>query len=199
MLTGIKSLVRRRIQAPVERIANQVQSNIAKTARVDRVTSLDKSDVDDLLGEDQEKPQGSTSAYSIGPGTSELQRTPSHRSQSSAKLQSSRGSADMRSALPEKYPSHAVDSNPVAPPATLEEDDVDKDFDVHGFDHPSTYAEQPWVWIPKDKLGMSQVLVRELRQSGVDASDEGASIDTKGTVEVQRAPPDEDWTGGHDA
>ncbi|KAF7797862.1 hypothetical protein EIP86_009068 [Pleurotus ostreatoroseus] len=187
---GIKSVVRRRIQVPVEKLASQVQSNIARTARVERVTSLDKSAVDDLLEEDETKPRGSTSAYSVEHRASELHRTPSHRSRSSGKIEKSQKDPDL-------HPD-------TSPPATreglgLDVDDLDKDFDIHGFDHPSTYTEQPWIWIHNDALGISQVLIRDLRQSGVDASDEGANIDAKGTVEVQRGPPDEDWSGGHDA
>lgn len=182
-------------------MASQVQSNMARTARVDRVTDQDQSAVDDLLDEGQDRRQGSTSPHSEGHGA-ELR----HQSEASRKTPSSPSIADARSALSEKPSSHA-DSRPVVLPAQTrggqesdeDEDDVDSDFDIHGFAHPSTYTEQLWIWVPRDELGISKVLVRELRQSGVDASDEGASIDTGGTVEVQRAPPDEDWSGGHDA
>jgi hypothetical protein len=90
--------------------------------------------------------------------------------------------------------------DPAAPAAKNDDSDSgdDSEFDDHGFDHPSTYADQPWIWLPKDDLGLSQVLVEELKSSGVDASDEGSSMDRKGTVEVSRNPPDEAWTGGHD-
>ncbi|PFH52049.1 hypothetical protein AMATHDRAFT_57827 [Amanita thiersii Skay4041] len=70
--------------------------------------------------------------------------------------------------------------------------------DKHAFDHPSTYVEQAWIWIPKDYLGLSEVLIRELEEAGVEASDIGAVMDEKGIVEVTRNPPDEDWKGGHD-
>ncbi|KAF8586260.1 hypothetical protein K439DRAFT_1256232, partial [Ramaria rubella] len=74
----------------------------------------------------------------------------------------------------------------------------DSDFDDNGFEHPSTYRDQPWIWLPKDELGLSEVLVTELRTGGVDASDEGSYMDKQGNVEVTRNPPDEAWTGGHD-
>lgn len=80
-----------------------------------------------------------------------------------------------------------------------DDEEFDKDFDVHGFDHPSTYAEQPCVWVPRDPLGLSGVIVREYRAAGVEVSDEGALMDAKGNVEVNRGPPDEDWVGGYDA
>lgn len=77
------------------------------------------------------------------------------------------------------------------------EDDLD--FDENGFLHPSIYTNQPWIWLPKDEIGVSDRLVKEFQAVGVDASDLGAFMDTKGNVEVQRNPPDEDWAGGHDA
>ncbi|KAJ7085862.1 DUF221 family protein [Mycena crocata] len=78
------------------------------------------------------------------------------------------------------------------------DDGDDDDDDEHAFDHPSTYVEQPWIWMPKDQLGLSQILVDDLHAVGVDASDVGAVMDAKGVVEVTRNPPDEDWSGGHD-
>ena len=89
---------------------------------------------------------------------------------------------------------------PLAPAPAANGDDSDSGddsvFDEHAFDHPSAYVEQPWIWLPKDDLGLSEALVQELKASGVGASDEGASIDYQGTVEVSRNPPDETWTGG---
>ncbi|KAG7442521.1 uncharacterized protein BT62DRAFT_824455, partial [Guyanagaster necrorhizus] len=78
------------------------------------------------------------------------------------------------------------------------ESDDEADQDEHAFDHPSTYVEQPWIWIPHDVLGLSKVLVDDLKKAGVEASDAGAMMDRKGVVEVTRNPPDEDWAGGHD-
>ncbi|QRV93773.1 tranport-associated late exocytosis protein [Ceratobasidium sp. AG-Ba] len=74
----------------------------------------------------------------------------------------------------------------------------DSDLDDFAFDHPSTYKDAPWIWIPKDKLGISDVLVKELHEAKVEASDEGAFMDEKGVVEVKRNPPDEAWSGGLD-
>ncbi|KAJ7595058.1 DUF221 family protein [Mycena floridula] len=101
--------------------------------------------------------------------------------------------------------SHASSVPPVfdAPaPAGRDIDDEDSDdevdFNEHAFDHPSLYVEQPWIWIPKDPLGLSEILVNELHDIGVDASDLGAAMDKKGVVEVTRNPPDEAWDGGQD-
>lgn len=82
------------------------------------------------------------------------------------------------------------------PPPPREEDE--EDLDDHAFDHPSTYVEQQWIWVPKDRLGLSKVIIQELKDAGVEASDDGATMDKKGVVEVTRNPPDEVWDDGHD-
>ncbi|CAE6462438.1 unnamed protein product [Rhizoctonia solani] len=74
----------------------------------------------------------------------------------------------------------------------------DSDLDDFAFDHPNTYKDAPWIWIPKDTLGMSTVLLKELHAAKVEASDEGAEMDEKGLVIVSRNPPDEAWGGGLD-
>lgn len=66
------------------------------------------------------------------------------------------------------------------------------------FNHPSTYKPAPIIWIPKDDLGLSVLLVEELTKAGVSASDAWAFINEDGDVDVSRGPPDEEWTGGHD-
>ena len=72
------------------------------------------------------------------------------------------------------------------------------DFDEHAFDHPATYKPQPCIWIPRDNLGLSAVLLKDLKSMEIDASDEGAVMDDKGIVEVLRCPPDEEWLEGID-
>ncbi|KAJ8076810.1 phosphate metabolism protein 7 [Marasmius tenuissimus] len=80
-----------------------------------------------------------------------------------------------------------------------EDEEEDEEMqDDHAFDHPSTYEEQRWIWVPKDTLGLSEILVKELHDKGIEASDSGATMDAKGVVEVSRNPPDKTWTGGHD-
>lgn len=92
--------------------------------------------------------------------------------------------------------------DPAAPAGTDlsddDEEDEEDDHDEHAFDHPSTYVDQPWIWLPRDQLGLSELLTNDLKAAGVDASDVGASMDEKGIVEVTRNPPDEEWYGGHD-
>ena len=75
----------------------------------------------------------------------------------------------------------------------------DSDFDENGFEHPSRYKPQPWIWIPRDPFGMSKVFVKQFRSEGIDSSDGGSTVDRGGVVEVTRAPPEEAWAGGHDA
>jgi hypothetical protein len=86
-----------------------------------------------------------------------------------------------------------------AAPAVEDSDSSDEEDDEdHAFDHPSTYVDQRWIWLPKDTLGLSEFLTQELKEAGVEASDIGATMDDKGVVEVSRNPPDEEWSGGHD-
>lgn len=182
--TGLRSAVRRRIQVPVENAVKDVQKNVAKVAMINPNLKTVDTDVSSPV-KDTHKLRASSSAHQPSKKTDQELRDGNANS-------SSRERTDA-----EKFPE-------VAPPAKregegLEEDDLDQDFDIHGFDHPSTYAAQPWIWIPKDGLGMSQLFVKELRGAGVEASDEGALMDYRGNVEVDRNPPDEDWTGGHDA
>ncbi|KAF5389147.1 hypothetical protein D9757_004969 [Collybiopsis confluens] len=71
-----------------------------------------------------------------------------------------------------------------SPPVSFEDS-----LDEHAFDHPSTYVDQPCIWIPRDPLGLSRVLVEYLEGAGIRASDEGATLGLKGVVEVTRPPP----------
>ncbi|EJD51989.1 hypothetical protein AURDEDRAFT_56051 [Auricularia subglabra TFB-10046 SS5] len=79
-----------------------------------------------------------------------------------------------------------------------DDDDADIELDEHAFDHPATYKPAPWIWVPRDPLGLSSVIVEELNMAGVSASDTGATVDKHGVVKVSRNPPDEEWEGGID-
>jgi len=76
-------------------------------------------------------------------------------------------------------------------------DDYDDDLEENAFNHPSTYQDQPWIWIPQWEAHpeISAQLVEDIKAVGVEASDLGAAIDDHGTVWVRRNPPDEDWDG----
>lgn len=127
--------------------------------------------------------------------------------------QPSGGSSHSQESKASKKPGDAETSNELEttgqpdiykPAQPIGDFDTDSDIDEedddnpHAFDHPSTYVEQPWIWVPKDSLGLSEMLIGELKAVGVDASNLGSSMDEKGVVEVARNPPDEEWDGGHD-
>lgn len=180
--SGIKLVVHHHLKNPVEKLAKDVHRNIVKTVMADLGDAYSANGHDD--GESERPPRVVTSARDVNDNANLALRTKtSRRSIDSSRSKSSRK-------LPEFAP---------AAPKKGEEDEEDEDFDVHGFDHPSTYAEQPWIWVPRDELGLSHYFVSDFRASGVEASDDGATMDVKGDVEVNRSPPDEAWTGGHDA
>ena len=186
---------------PVEKLAKHVETNVAKVVGIQSDVGHGITEVDIA--------HGSTSAHDAA---SHLPRHAHHHSQHHnphynhvhgahhahhRRTKSTQHSGDSGHTKASRRPQFA----PAAPKRTHveEEGDEDEDFDVHGFDHPSTYAEQPWIWVPRDQLGLSAVFVREFRALGVHASDEGAVMDERGNVEVNRSPPDEEWHGGHDA
>ena len=69
-------------------------------------------------------------------------------------------------------------------------------LDEKTFMHPALYREQPTVWLPRDNLGLSREAVERARKRGVRITDEDATIDDEGTVDIQTMePPGED----HDA
>ncbi|KAI0340297.1 DUF221-domain-containing protein [Trametopsis cervina] len=198
-----KSAVRRRIQAPVQKVVKDVQKEVAKVANINPDMKTVDADVDHPVKPDiGNTAHASTSAHAVSNDVlnERLQRPVAQRTASTRRRKSSSSSGPSDSSSDEDE----GDTPQFAPAApregnAVDEDDLDQDFDVHGFDHPSTYTSQPWIWVPKDELGVSTVIVRELRNDGVDASDEGSTMGPKGEVEVQRNPPDEDWAGGHDA
>lgn len=87
-----------------------------------------------------------------------------------------------------------------APAKALVDSDEDEDLEDNAFNHPSTWAEQRFIWLPRWEAfpALSEELVKEIKAGKVDASDIGAEIDDGGNVKVSRGPPDEDWSGGHD-
>lgn len=169
--------------APVGKLAEKVQKTIVKTALADAEDAYSSAGHSDYAHS-----HVSTSAHDAGDGGSIAHRTTSRSSfdSSRSKASSSRRRPQFAPAAPRRGGNEG-------------EEDEDEDFDDHGFDHPSTYAEQPWIWVPRDQLGLSQYFVEEFRAVGVHAGDDGATMDERGEVEVNRSPPDEDWNGGHDA
>ncbi|GAA6002377.1 hypothetical protein JCM10207_001089 [Rhodosporidiobolus poonsookiae] len=74
----------------------------------------------------------------------------------------------------------------------------DEHLDKNAFDHPATYEGYPIVWIPEDPKGLYRDEVEGTRAAGVDVSSEGARMDDKGKVDIDRSPPGEDWDPSQD-
>jgi hypothetical protein len=183
---GVKSILKHRLKKIEQKLEKEEAKIEDMGSKEDPTTLVSGSSTGVLKAND-----GAT------PG---LERTPTIKSTSSSSSKKS-GSKAAKDDTPE-----------LAPPAERlhrESEDADTDSDSdqelaeHAFDHPSTYAEARWIWLPCDELGFSKVLIDELKgtgesTAGVDASDVGATMDDKGVVECQRNPPDEDWVGGYD-
>ncbi|TNY20875.1 hypothetical protein DMC30DRAFT_396414 [Rhodotorula diobovata] len=74
----------------------------------------------------------------------------------------------------------------------------DEHLDVNAFDHPATYQDYPTVWIPKDPAGLYRDELEGSQAAGVDVSAEGARMDEKAKVDIDRSPPDEEWDDSQD-
>jgi hypothetical protein len=117
-------------------------------------------------------------------------------SRKSSKASSTRSKASKKSAP--KFDPPAAAGTDLSDEDDDDDDGEEEELAEHAFDHPSTYVEQPWIWIPKDGLGLSALLVNDFHAAGVDASDLGATMDDHSVVNVTRNPPDQEWEGGHD-
>ncbi|KAG6886294.1 hypothetical protein C0993_006704 [Termitomyces sp. T159_Od127] len=179
----IKS-IRKRFKKATKKIDAKLRTQVYK------VTQDSASDVMKGVGADNTKAQQDCASNEITKkdtcleGLPELFHASSIASQPSRKFKSSNGHSVSESAGPANI--------------SLVDESDEEDDDDHAFDHPSTYVEQPWIWIPADKLGFSVILKGDLTSAGVNADDLGAFMDWKGTVDVKRNPPDEEWQGGHD-
>ncbi|KAI0076271.1 hypothetical protein K474DRAFT_1285297 [Panus rudis PR-1116 ss-1] len=191
ILVGLKSIVRRRINAPVAKLSKKVQKEVAKTVLPqEKPASVDE--ITDTHG------AVSTSAHSNSRVPNNVEAEPARSSTSTKSSKSSKSKSKLPTFAP-AAPAQVGVARSQDRVGGGEDEDEDNDFDENGFNHPSTYAEQPWIWVPKDPYGISKVLVQELQGASVQASDIGATMDEHGTVEVERNPPDEEWSGGHDA
>ncbi|EIN08427.1 DUF221-domain-containing protein [Punctularia strigosozonata HHB-11173 SS5] len=71
------------------------------------------------------------------------------------------------------------------------EGEEDEDVGPTDFNHPATAAEPPVIWIPKDDLGLGDYEAAASKKRGIEATTEGAHMDSKGHVEISTAPPDD--------
>ena len=63
---------------------------------------------------------------------------------------------------------------------------------IEDFAHPATRETQQIVWIPHDPLGLGEAEAGACHAQGVRVSMDGAKMDGKGHVDVDRPPPGED-------
>ena len=125
-------------------------------------------------------------ASMVSDHTNEEQRPPSRSSSRSTSDETDLGrNPSLKIAPPDKAPGDDSD------------DDADEDMDEHAFDHPSTYKPAPWIWVPKDTLGLSDVFLQELRALHVDGSDLGAFMDEKARVRVTSVPRPHSFANFH--
>lgn len=184
--------VRRRIKKTVAKVEDKIETKLDINGKRSREHSP-KPSVDIAAASAVAGPQFESTQVPMHELTKQKSKESVHSQKSHKSDKSNKSKKD--------GPHIAFD--PAAPAVSSTDNDSDDSdeeaADEHAFDHPATYEAQKWVWIPKDPLGLSELLAKELRDAGVDASDVGAFMDEKGVVEVRRNPPDEDWTGGHDA
>ncbi|GAA5838909.1 hypothetical protein JCM11251_003734 [Rhodosporidiobolus azoricus] len=105
-----------------------------------------------------------------------------------------------RGSFDDHKPLRAIDTHDTAGTAAQKEDversgtlPGEEHLDKNAFDHPATYKDYPTVWIPQDPQGLWRDEVEATKAAGVDVSAEGAQMNEKGKVDIQRAPPGEDW------
>ncbi|KAF9058941.1 hypothetical protein BDP27DRAFT_529917 [Rhodocollybia butyracea] len=98
------------------------------------------------------------------------------------------GNKPSNSSTPDVAEEDQTTGTPEVPQPINADESLDS-LNKYAFDHPSTYEPQPCIWIAKDPLGLSRVLVEYLEKDGVKASDEGATMNSEGVVEVTAPPP----------
>lgn len=57
-------------------------------------------------------------------------------------------------------------------------------LDDTAFRHPSLHRAQAYIWLPRDKLGLSQDAVERARRRNILITDEHATINEKGKVDI---------------
>lgn len=65
-------------------------------------------------------------------------------------------------------------------------EELDDSYHENKFDHPAFWEAQPTIWLPRDKLGISQEAIAEAQKRNIDMTDEDARLNEKGKIEVSR-------------
>lgn len=77
---------------------------------------------------------------------------------------------------------------------THQDAEMDGGLNHNAFEHPALWRDQPTIWLPRDPLGLSQEAVSRARRRNVLITDDDATIDEKGKVDITRdTVPGEDF------
>jgi len=114
-----------------------------------------------------------------GPGTPDVDSSTTHSPPPS--IDSEYGSPDLEVAQKHKEKSRAASVHSIR--------GIDEDSGPKEFYHPASVEPQRVIWLPKDTLGLSEVEVAAIGESGIHVSTEGAEMDAKGHVDIMSEPP----------
>ncbi|KAG5221026.1 phosphoglycerate mutase [Salix suchowensis] len=164
------------------------------TAEVD-IKEADMTDMADMANE-RTSDDSTFAAHATGTSQRHQCMPMIHRTTSSAGSASIKSAKSGKSEYSQKSDPKRRSSIPVFKPApapmqlSITENDASEDdedlvdqLNDNAFDHPSSYVEQRWIWIPKDELGLSELIVADLKAAEVQASDSGSTMDKRGVVE----------------
>jgi len=74
------------------------------------------------------------------------------------------------------------------------DEDVFGKLNDNAFEHPALWREQPTIWLPRDPLNISQDAVRRAKAKGILITDDDATLDNKGKLDISRETvPGEDF------
>jgi hypothetical protein len=98
----------------------------------------------------------------------------------------------LRSSSPPERPTIFQDIADEIEDLSIEERDV---LVARAFQHPAVRAKRPVIWIPRDRLGVSDDEIRRTRKltDKVWISNEYAALDGDGKVVFRKPPPDMDY------
>lgn len=196
-------MLRGKAREPDEETASGTPNNAEKRDKGRDTTEVDIREAD--MADERISDVSTVAAHATGAsqrhqGMPMIHRTTSSAGSASIKSgKSGKSDHSQRSDLKRKSSIPVFEPTPAPMQLSITDNDADADdedlaeqLNDNAFDHPSSYVEQRWIWIPKDELGLSELMVADLKASGVQASDLGSTMDKRGVVEVTRSPPEED-------